>query len=597
MSQLKNIIVLLAILIFNTEHLRSQAINDDCFTAIELTNVHNWCSTGSPFNNISATPSGFGPAGCFSGDGHDVWYTFTAIATDITILIKPNDFSKPEAALYLGDCNGTINELECRSNLAAGGILEIYQGGLFPGSVYLLRVQGQNNSEGKFDLCLDNYFPPVLPGSDCNTASVLCNTDPFVVQIVEGFGAVPNEFSDAPCLTDNAVGSESNSTWYKWTCDTAGLFTFVLSPLNATDDLDFALYELNGDLTTCSRKLLRCAAASCFGPTGLRLGANDSSEPPDCEDGQDNWLAPVQLEKGKSYLLGINNFSNTGNGFRMEFGGDATFEGPKANFDFLLDSTVCREQQIEIKDNSFSNTGDITEVHWIFGQDATPKDSDQPGDKTISYLKRGQKWVVLTLKSDKGCIVSTAKPVDVLCCGPNHEITVERDTTVILGDSVDVFANAVLEGNDIFYIWQPANIVKCQGCPETNIKTYKDQLVVVRAIDEFNCEAIDSITIRVDKQRPVFFPNAFSPNFDGINDGFTGYGTYVIKQIDYLRVYNRWGACVFEKKGFDPNDEILGWDGTFKGKELSPDVFVYLAKVTFIDDETFVYKGSVTLVK
>ena len=69
------------------------------------------------------------------------------------------------------------------------------------------------------------------------------------------------------------------------------------------------------------------------------------------------------------------------------------------------------------------------------------------------------------------------------------------------------------------------------------------------------------------------------------------------KRLDYLRIYNRWGACVFERKDFAPNDELLGWDGLFKGQELPPDVFVYLAKVTFIDDVTVIYKGSVTIVK
>lgn len=597
MSQYKIVLFTLMLSIILVDRINAQALNDECFGAVELTNVRNWCSSGSPYNNISATPSGFGPATCFSGDGHDVWYSFTAIATDITILIKPNGLTKPEAALYSGNCTGTINELECKSNLAAGGTLELYQGGLFPGSVYYLRIQGEDQSEGRFDICLDNYFPPINPGSDCNTASILCNKDPFVVQKVEGFGSVSGEFDDADCLYDSIQESETNSTWFKWTCDTAGIFTFIITPLNESDDLDFALYELIGDLNTCSRKLLRCEAAACFGPTGLKVGANDINEEPGCENGQDNWLAPVNLEKGKSYMLGINNFSSTGNGFRMEFGGDATFEGPVADFEVLLDSAACREEQIQIVDNSFNNSGEIVDVHWIFGQDATPTEANIAGDKTISYLKRGQKWVVLTLKSEKGCIVSRAEPVEILCCGPNHDITVERDTTILLGDSVDVSANAVLEGNDIFYIWHPASIVDCQGCPETNIKTFTDRVVVVKAVDEFNCEAIDSITIRVDKQRPLFIPNVFSPNYDGINDMFTVYGTAVIKKVDNLRIYNRWGACIFERKDFTPNDESLGWDGTFKGKELNPDVFVYLARVTFIDDETFVYKGSVTLVK
>ncbi|QLH28133.1 MAG: hypothetical protein HWD63_01215 [Candidatus Parvibacillus calidus] len=192
------------------------------------------------------------------------------------------------------------------------------------------------------------------------------------MQNVTGSGSAPNEFKDAPCLADGFTNSETNSTWFKWTCKDAGSLTFVLTPLNAPDDLDFALYELNGDLNTTNRTLLRCEAASCKGQTGLKEGATDISEPPNCDKGQDNWLAPVQLEAGKNYLLGINNFTIGGNGFRIEFGGTSTFEGPVADFEILSDTVFCREEQIGIKDLSHNSTGTIEKIQWIFGQDATP---------------------------------------------------------------------------------------------------------------------------------------------------------------------------------------------------------------------------------
>ncbi|MEP3836224.1 MAG: tandem-95 repeat protein, partial [Algibacter sp.] len=56
--------------------------------------------------------------------------------------------------------------------------------------------------------------------------------------------------------------------------------------------------------------------------------------------------------------------------------------------------------------------------------------------------------------------------------------------------------------------------------------------------------------------------NEFSPNGDGNGD------TLVIKCIDNypdnkLEVYNRWGNIVYEKKGYNSNDE---WDGTSNGR-------------------------------
>ena len=65
----------------------------------------------------------------------------------------------------------------------------------------------------------------------------------------------------------------------------------------------------------------------------------------------------------------------------------------------------------------------------------------------------------------------------------------------------------------------------------------------------------------------------------------------------HLRIFNRWGELVFES--FKQSD---GWDGTYRGKRLDPDVFAYEVRVTFCDGsvlpEDNPYKtGSVTLIQ
>ncbi|MFT4665503.1 MAG: hypothetical protein ACI8YQ_004287 [Polaribacter sp.] len=67
--------------------------------------------------------------------------------------------------------------------------------------------------------------------------------------------------------------------------------------------------------------------------------------------------------------------------------------------------------------------------------------------------------------------------------------------------------------------------------------------------------------------------------------------------IRYLRVFNRWGALVFENIDFHLDDEAHGWDGYFKGVKLNPGVLVYLAEVEWIDGRVELLKGDVTLMK
>jgi len=88
----------------------------------------------------------------------------------------------------------------------------------------------------------------------------------------------------------------------------------------------------------------------------------------------------------------------------------------------------------------------------------------------------------------------------------------------------------------------------------------------------------------------IFFPNVFSPNQDGINDLFLPFSMDVA-EIAYF-VYDRWGSNVFES-----NNINSGWDGTFKGKLCNVGVYVFCSKVIFLNGETNVFSGDVTLIR
>ncbi|MBI1289464.1 MAG: T9SS type B sorting domain-containing protein [Flavobacteriales bacterium] len=84
----------------------------------------------------------------------------------------------------------------------------------------------------------------------------------------------------------------------------------------------------------------------------------------------------------------------------------------------------------------------------------------------------------------------------------------------------------------------------------------------------------------------LFVPNVFSPNQDGHNDVFKPRGT---EPFEYeLRVYDRWGNCVFESNEID-----RGWDGTFKGQRMNSGVFVYY----IMSGGEVLSKGNVTLLR
>ena len=88
----------------------------------------------------------------------------------------------------------------------------------------------------------------------------------------------------------------------------------------------------------------------------------------------------------------------------------------------------------------------------------------------------------------------------------------------------------------------------------------------------------------------LFVAEAFSPNGDGANDVLFVRGN-AVAELDF-RVYNRWGQKVFES-----HDVNHGWDGTFNGKQLNSEVFVYYVHATTKYGEVIEIKGDVSLVR
>ena len=94
----------------------------------------------------------------------------------------------------------------------------------------------------------------------------------------------------------------------------------------------------------------------------------------------------------------------------------------------------------------------------------------------------------------------------------------------------------------------------------------------------------------------VFIPNTFTPNGDGQNDYFFPRGKG-IDRMSSFRIFNRWGEVVYEKANFNANDASSGWDGTFKGKKLNPDVFVYTIDIMCENNTILNYKGNIALIR
>lgn len=167
------------------------------------------------------------------------------------------------------------------------------------------------------------------------------------------------------------------------------------------------------------------------------------------------------------------------------------------------------------------------------------------------------------------------------------------DTTVHLGDLISISLDNIVNF--------PDRVEQTQLSPldlpidSVYLPTYS-QRYRVTVIDSNGCKAADDRLIIVDRTRWVYIPNVFNPS-SSENNIVTVYGGPDVERIKSFRIFDRWGDAVHEAIDFEKNDLNKGWNGTVKGQDVNPAVFVYYAEVLFKDGETVLFKGDITVVR
>ncbi|MFN0215640.1 MAG: gliding motility-associated C-terminal domain-containing protein [Saprospiraceae bacterium] len=412
--------------------------NDACSGATVIADPSDFCTAAPGEDNTLATPSMEAFPSCWSNVGADLWYTFTALAPDLIVIVKGQTPSfptgtlfGPQVAVYSGSC-GNLTEIGCGFDQNFLNNLPMAVSGLVVGEQYFIRVDGV--LPGLFELCIKNQENLEVVSGDCPTANIVCGTDPIVAEQIFGAGNDPLELADAPCLT--GFPGESSSAWYVFTAANAAKLTFTITPSDPNDDIDFVLYRLPNGPGDCTGKISeRCMVAGdfgpvspCMGPTGLNLTATDINQPPGCAPGMDNFLRFLTMVPGRTYALCVNNFTTIGNGFTIEWGQDALFQGTAtANFTTdEPDKKICLGEEIVVTDSSYTNDGVLTGWQWDFGDGSISDTTEGQGPHTVQYQTLGPKQIILTVMNDAGCVsLDTSILLVQFCCTLEAEVSVD----------------------------------------------------------------------------------------------------------------------------------------------------------------------------
>jgi len=170
--------------------------------------------------------------------------------------------------------------------------------------------------------------------SDCDKAYPICKRDIYYFKKINGHGG-QKELLFSNC--NNLTLVETNSIWLKFKIKSDGILTFLITPFDETNDIDFILYKVDDINHYCKYKSdIRCMASGinmgsheeesrCLGVTGLDTRSLDKIELNGCKFSDDNFLKFLDAKKNEMYVLFINNYDSN-NGFSILFDGTTEFK-------------------------------------------------------------------------------------------------------------------------------------------------------------------------------------------------------------------------------------------------------------------------------
>ncbi len=225
---------------------------------------------------------------------------------------------------------------------------------------------------------------------------------------------------------------------------------------------------------------------------------------------------------------------------------------------------------------------------WSFGNGQYTSEKDP----VHLYTEPGLYDVSLSVTSPEGCEASLIIPDAVrVYAYPSAAFSQSAHETSVLNPGISFYDESE---NAVYIEWDfgdgsPPSFEQNPHHEFPDSGTY-----VIRQIVSGAGGCFDTIysTVRVEMEFIIHVPNAFSPNGDGINDGFIAKG---IGYSEYsMWILDRWGTKIFNS-----NDREKPWDGTFfnNGNQCQADVYEWVLDVLDYKGKTHRLIGHVTLIR
>lgn len=205
----------------------------------------------------------------------------------------------------------------------------------------------------------------------------------------------------------------------------------------------------------------------------------------------------------------------------------------------------------------------------------------------IKVKPDGTTTYTVTINNGAGCTWTLSHTVNVN--DPANGIFAKADPSLIVKGMKTQLTT--VEDPNYTYKWSPNTGLDKDDIYNPIAMPMVNTLYTVTVTDKLGCTASASVTVTVNTcEESVFIPNAFSPNGDSKNDVFKVRSEFITK-MDMV-IYNRWGQEMFKSETIQN-----GWNGSYDGTKLGPDVYGYCVRYTCFDNVQHIKRGNISLLK
>lgn len=240
----------------------------------------------------------------------------------------------------------------------------------------------------------------------------------------------------------------------------------------------------------------------------------------------------------------------------------------------------------------YNTTGSTSySASWYFS-DGTTLNGDTVSH---SFLTAGTYDVTLTV---------TTSPQTGSCSNSHTEltfITIHPNPTAdfIIAENPLTMLNPITSFTDLSYnniinwVWNIGGldsmfVPNFEYTFPTDTGTYPIYLTVT---DENGCKNTTVQILTVEGDMGLYVPNAFTPDFDNLNDGFAPNGFGISDEGYEFMIFNRWGELIFiSDVKFEP------WDGTYQGIMVQNGVYVWKLNYKDFNGEKHSAIGAVNVI-